>query len=159
MSTSLLYHCFGITGPGIHHVNSRFKKGRTIFRIAQDPTTLACSACGSLEVRKKEAVSHRDELSWCWDRRIIKLGFNPFPIFNDLRHTWKTNARRSGMDEEAPEAIMGHWYKAKSVSERYGVISDEELVKAIDLTTFHHGGTVIIVQNKKKKSQGGSLGM
>ncbi len=50
---------------------------------------------------------------------------------------------------------MGHWYKAKSINERYGVISDEELIKAIDLTTFDHGETVIIVRSKKKKSQGG----
>jgi hypothetical protein len=59
MSTSLLYHCFGITGRGIHHVRSRFEEGRTIFRIAQDPTTPACSACGSRKVRKKVIV-HRE---------------------------------------------------------------------------------------------------
>ncbi len=59
MSTSLLYHCFGITGRGIHHVHSRFEEGRTIFRIAQDPTTLACSACGSRKVRKKGTVFRR----------------------------------------------------------------------------------------------------
>ena len=100
------------------------------------------------------AVSHRDELRWCWDKRIINLDFDPFPVFNDLRHTWKTNARRSGMDEEIREAIMGHWYKAKGINERYGVISDNELIRAIDLTTFDHGETVIIVRSKKKKSQG-----
>lgn len=59
MSTSLLYHCFGITGRGIHHVRSRFEEGRTIFRIAQDPTTLACPACGSRKVRKKGTVFRR----------------------------------------------------------------------------------------------------
>ena len=59
MSTSLLYHCFGITGRGIHHVRSRFDEGRTIFRIAQDSTTLACSACGSRKVRKKGTVFRR----------------------------------------------------------------------------------------------------
>jgi transposase len=59
MSTSLLYHCFGITGRGIHYVRSRFEGGRTIFRIAQDPTTLACSACGSRKVRKKGTVFRR----------------------------------------------------------------------------------------------------
>lgn len=59
MSTSLLYHCFGITGRGIHHVHSRFEEGRTIFRIAQDPTTLACPACGSRRVRKKGTVFRR----------------------------------------------------------------------------------------------------
>lgn len=59
MSTSLLYHCFGITGRGIHHVRSRFDEGRTIFRIGQDPTTLSCSACGSRKVWKKGTVFRR----------------------------------------------------------------------------------------------------
>ena len=59
MSTSLLYHCFGITGRGIRHVHSRFEEGRTIFRIAQDPTTLTCSACGSRKVRKKGTMFRR----------------------------------------------------------------------------------------------------
>jgi transposase len=59
MSTGLLYHCFGITGRGIHHVHSRFEAGRTIFRIGQDPTSLACSVCGSRRVKKKGAVVRR----------------------------------------------------------------------------------------------------
>jgi transposase len=59
MSTSLLYHCFGITGRGIHYVRSRFDEGRTIFRIGQDPTSLACSACGSRKVWKKGTVFRR----------------------------------------------------------------------------------------------------
>lgn len=69
----------------------------------------------------------------------------PFPRFHDLRHTWKTNARRSGMDPEIRESILGHWYKAKSVNDRYGRISDQELVAAIDKMTFDHGDTEILV--------------
>ncbi len=59
MSTSILYHCFGITGRGIHHVHSRFEEGKTIFRIAKDPTTLECSQCGSWKVKKKGTVFRR----------------------------------------------------------------------------------------------------
>lgn len=59
MSTSLLYHCFGITGRGIHYVRVRFDGGRTIFLIGQDPTTLTCSACGSRKVWKKGTVFRR----------------------------------------------------------------------------------------------------
>ncbi len=54
------------------------------------------------------------------------------PRFHDLRHTWKTNARRSGMHPEIERAIMGHSQRGKSVHEGYGLISDEELVRAID---------------------------
>jgi len=56
MSTSILYHCFGIMGRGIHHVHTRFEKGRTVFRIDQDPTTFECSHCGSRAVKKKGTV-------------------------------------------------------------------------------------------------------
>ena len=59
MSTSLLYHCFGIMGRGIHHVHTRFEKGRTILRIGQDPSSLACSLCGCREVMKKGTVFRR----------------------------------------------------------------------------------------------------
>jgi transposase len=56
MSTSILYHCFGITGRGIHHVHHRFEKGQTIFRIDQDPKSVECSACGSAKVKRKGTV-------------------------------------------------------------------------------------------------------
>lgn len=56
MSTSILYHCFGIMGRGIHHVRTRFEKGCTIFTIDQDPTTLVCSNCGSRAVKRKGTV-------------------------------------------------------------------------------------------------------
>ncbi len=74
-----------------------------------------------------------------------KLLQKPFPRFHDLRHTWKTNARRSGMDPEIREAILGHSTKQRSVSERYGYIDDGELVGAIDGMTFDHGETKILV--------------
>jgi hypothetical protein len=56
MSTSILYHCFGVMGRGIHHVHTRFEKGRTVFGIDQDPTTLQCSWCGSRAVKQKGTV-------------------------------------------------------------------------------------------------------
>jgi len=76
----------------------------------------------------------------------------PFPRFHDLRHTWKTNARRSGMDPEIREAILGHAERGKSVIERYGRISDEELIHAIDGMTFDHGETEIWVTQQKRES-------
>lgn len=94
-------------------------------------------------------VTHRDELRWCWDRKSAKAGLNPHPRFHDLRHTWKTNARRSGMHPEIQESILGHSTRQRSVSERYGRISDQELVQAIDLMTFDHGETEIWVASEK----------
>ncbi len=80
-----------------------------------------------------------------WHLAAGKLGLEPLPRFHDLRHTWKTNARRSGIDPEIRESVMGHWFREKSVTERYGRISSQELVRAIDLMTFDHGETEILV--------------
>lgn len=48
MSTSLLYHRFGIVG--YRYVNQNFVAGTTIFRIEQPRERLRCSHCGSDEV-------------------------------------------------------------------------------------------------------------
>src|SRR3954447_735896 len=48
MSTSLLYHAFGIRG--YEYVRTDYRGGATIFTIQQDPETCRCSACGSRQV-------------------------------------------------------------------------------------------------------------
>ena len=48
MSTSLLYHRFGIVG--YRYVNQIFVAGTTVFRIEQARERLRCSHCGSNEV-------------------------------------------------------------------------------------------------------------
>jgi len=78
-----------------------------------------------------------------WRRRISKLGFDSQPRFHDLRHSFKVNARRSGMHPEIEMAIMGHSQRGGSVHERYGRIGDQELVEAVDRMTFDHGETEI----------------
>ena len=98
--------------------------------------------------REGEPITGKDQVRWCWDRKVINLDLEPFPHFHDLRHTWKTNARRSGMDPEIREAIMGHALRGKSISEGYGRISDDELIRAIDLMTFDHGETEILVESR-----------
>ncbi|MFC1836852.1 tyrosine-type recombinase/integrase, partial [Thermodesulfobacteriota bacterium] len=102
-----------------------------------------------------QPVNHRDQVRWCWDRNMAKLDFDEAPRFHDLRHTWKTNARRSGMHPEIEQAIMGHSQRGKSVHEGYGFISDEELIRAIDGMTFDHGETQILVAGRKGKSRRG----
>lgn len=74
-----------------------------------------------------------------------KLLSKPFPRFHDLRHTWRANARRSGVDPAIAESILGHWFRGRTVNERYGRIGDEELLKAIDSMTFDHGSSEILV--------------
>ena len=34
-----------------------------------------------------------------WVQAVQEIGLEPAPHFHDLRHAWKTNARRSGMTQ------------------------------------------------------------
>jgi len=66
---------------------------------------------------------------------------------HDLRHVWKTNALRSGMDMEIRETILGH---TLGISGRYGHLSDDDLVRAVDQMTFEKGETEIWLPGLKK---------
>jgi transposase len=48
MSTSLLYHAFGLVG--YRYVNQTFQEGRVLFRIEQPRDSLRCSDCGHADV-------------------------------------------------------------------------------------------------------------
>ena len=57
MSTSLLYHGFGVRG--YQYVNTRYEGGSVIFAIRQSPFELSCSSCGSKEVIRRGKVYRR----------------------------------------------------------------------------------------------------
>lgn len=65
MSTSLLYHRFGIVG--YRYVRQTFEAGMTAFRIEQPRERLRCSACGSDEV---------------WAQGGVERFFHALPIGN-----------------------------------------------------------------------------
>ena len=57
MSTSLLYHAFGIRG--YKYVRTEYEDSETVFTIRQEPKTCRCEACGSRDVRPKGQVARR----------------------------------------------------------------------------------------------------
>ena len=57
MSTSLLYHGFGI--KGYQYVNSRYEGGAIVFTISQSPFDFRCSNCGSGKVVCKGKIIRR----------------------------------------------------------------------------------------------------
>lgn len=65
MSTSLLYHRFGIVG--YRYVSQHFVKDTTVFRIEQPRERLRCSHCGSLDV---------------WAQGGVRRVFRSLPIGN-----------------------------------------------------------------------------
>ena len=54
MSTSLLYHTWGIRGHA--YIRARDEKGSRIFRVEQEESSLRSSCCGSREVKKRGAT-------------------------------------------------------------------------------------------------------
>jgi transposase len=57
MSTSLLYHAFGIRG--YQYTRTDYQNGQVIFTIHQDPETCRCAACGSTDVPSRGRVERR----------------------------------------------------------------------------------------------------
>jgi transposase len=57
MSTSLLYHAFGIRG--YRYVRVAYNDGQVTFTIDQEPETYRCCACGSSQVNSRGQVERR----------------------------------------------------------------------------------------------------
>jgi transposase len=69
MSTSLLYHGFGIRG--YYYERTRYEGGDVIFTIRHDPHELRCSGCGCRKVVRRGQVERRF--------RVLPIG---------LKHIW-----------------------------------------------------------------------
>jgi len=78
-----------------------------------------------------------------WVEAVARAGLRDVR-FHDIRAVWATNARRSGIDYEIRQQIMGHATRLKSVSERYGRISEKELIESIDKLSFDFGHTEVL---------------
>ena len=57
MSTSFLYHAFGIRG--YEYTRTDYQGGQVIFTIRQDPKNCRCPACGSNDVQSRGRVDRR----------------------------------------------------------------------------------------------------
>jgi transposase len=57
MSTTLLYHAFGVRG--YKYVRSEYENGQVIFTIYQEPATCLCSCCGLNRVISRGRVDRR----------------------------------------------------------------------------------------------------
>ena len=74
MSTSLLYHGFGIRG--YKYVTSTYEGGKVSFRIRQDKDTLLCAQCGSRHVIRRGSQQRRF--------RCLPIGSRPTQIVLDV---------------------------------------------------------------------------
>jgi len=80
---------------------------------------------------------------------VTALGFDPKPTVHDLRHCRNTNSVTSGVHPAIADAILGHGDKKKSLQSLYMTISDDDLVRAIDMMRFDVGETEIWVKKRE----------
>ena len=74
MSTSLLYHGFGLRGYG--YVKTEYEGGKVVFTVRQKPDTLRCAACGSRRVIRR---------GYCQRRfRSLPIGSRPVQAVLDV---------------------------------------------------------------------------
>ena len=74
MSTSLLYHGFGIRG--YRYVKTEYESGKTIFTVRQETGNLRCAACGSQRVIRR---------GYCQRRfRSLPIGSRPVQTVLDV---------------------------------------------------------------------------
>jgi transposase len=78
MSTSLLYHCFGIVG--YEYVSQQFQGGQVTFRIEQARERLRCSQCGCSEVWIR---GHQERTF-----RTLPIGCKPTFVTLDVARVW-----------------------------------------------------------------------
>ena len=78
MSTSLLYHAFGIRG--YEYTRTRSEGGAVIFSVRQGRETCRCSSCGSARIIHRVDQDEDGRIDrWEYygpDRRLEKIGFS-----------------------------------------------------------------------------------
>ena len=80
MSTSLLYHGWGVRGY-THH-STIFLQGAVHFNVQQSPDTFRCSDCGSGEVMRSGQIPRR--------LRSLPIGGKPVWIELPIQRLWCT---------------------------------------------------------------------
>ncbi|MFH1114718.1 MAG: hypothetical protein V1792_12440 [Pseudomonadota bacterium] len=97
-------------------------------------------------LKPEGSIPYRDSVTRCWRTAAEAVCFDPRPTVRDLRHFRLTNAVRRRVYPHAADAIWGHGDKKKSLQSLYLTLSDEDLIKAIDMMKFDTGEAEIRVK-------------
>ena len=137
MSTSLLYHGFGICG--YQYVRSHFEEGKVIFTIQKDPTSLRCPRCNdwhvirhgekqrwfqSLPIGKRQVyimlAVPRVECRTCDIIRQIKIGFaEPRRTYTKAFERYALELSRHMTIQDVARHLGVGWDIVKDIQKRY----------------------------------------
>jgi transposase len=84
MSTSLLYHAFGL--KGVKYIRTEYEKGLTVFRAEVTSAIENCAACGSWETVRKKGFKERM-------LRLVPMGNRPAFVRLGI---WRLQCKRCG---------------------------------------------------------------
>jgi transposase len=137
MSTSFLYHGFGIRG--YQYIKSQYKGGCVIFTIRQNPFDLRCSSCGSQQVIRRGKVFRRfrglpigRKRVWivmgiqrvlcltCGLLRQVKVAFaNPRQSYTKAFERYALELSRHMTIRDVARHLGVSWYIIKKMQKRY----------------------------------------
>jgi transposase len=138
MSTSLLYHAFGIRG--YNYVSTRYEGGGIIFTIRHNPESIRCPLCGSRDQLKKRGtvprlfwapnIGHRPvsielavqrvECPHCKVVRQVKLGFaDPRRFHTKSFERFAVELSRHMTIKDVAAHLVVSWDVVKDIVKRY----------------------------------------
>lgn len=137
MSTSILYHGFGIYG--YHYVRTEYAEGKVVFTIKKDASALRCPCCNDWHVHPHGAVVRwfqtipigskqiyivlaipRVECRTCGIIRQIKLGFaEPRRTFTKAFERYALELSRHMTILDASRHLGVSWDVVKDIQQRY----------------------------------------
>jgi len=85
MSTSLLYHGWGLRG--YHHVATDYVEGAAVFRLRQNDDTLCCGNCGGRNVMRQGVVVRRF--------RTLPIGRKPVWLELPVQRLWCASCNKT----------------------------------------------------------------
>lgn len=106
MSTSLLYHGFGIRG--YRHVSTAFEGGKVIFTVRQDRGALRCAACGSWRVIRRGSCRRQF--------RSLPIGSRPVQTVLEVA---RVGCRDCGVVRQVPVGFADERRSYTKAFERY----------------------------------------
>jgi transposase len=171
MSTSLLYHAFGLVG--YHYCSQRFEAGQVIIRIDKPRERLRCPSCGSAEVWSQGGTKRtfrtlpiggkpvllefkvpRVLCFACSSVRQIKLGFaEPMKHFTRAFERYALDLSRHMTILDVAEHLKVSWdtikdIQARSLQKRFGKPKLHKLrqiaIDEIAIGKGHHYLTVVL---------------
>ena len=136
MSTSLLYHGFGIRG--YQYLRAKYVKGTVVFKIGQNPLDLRCPACDSAQIIRRGVVERRFktlpignkpvtvvlgiqrvECLSCWKLRQVKVNFaDPRRSYTKVFERYALELLRHMTIKDVAEHLGVGWDLVKDVQKR-----------------------------------------